>query len=73
MIGLVVFPVGTLLGAYLLYLLASDPGRRLLSPEHLSLVAATPQIRTGSTWLSFGLVILQLAAMIAAAAKLGAR
>lgn len=43
--GLVGFPVGTLISAYILYLLLSEKGRRVLSLEYQGVVTRTPHIR----------------------------
>lgn len=59
-IGLLGFPLGTLINAYFLYLLASDKGRRVLSPEYQQVVAATPHIRCKSPLLVVILVVLLL-------------
>jgi hypothetical protein len=44
-IGLVVFPLGTLVGAYILYLLHNAKGRRVMTPEYVELIARTPHIK----------------------------
>lgn len=43
--GLVVMPVGTLLGAWLLFTMYDDKGRRVLSEEYRLVVLNTPHIR----------------------------
>ena len=44
-IGLIGFPIGTLVSGYILYLLLSERGRRVLSIEYQGIVARTPHIR----------------------------
>ena len=50
-VGLLGFPIITLASAYFLYLLAGAKGRRVLSPEYRTIVAATPQVRYLSPWI----------------------
>jgi hypothetical protein len=67
-LGLIGFPVGTLISSYILYLLLSRKGRRVLSAEYQGIVARTPHIRYKTPLiivLLFGLlVILALAALL---------
>ncbi|CAM2870091.1 DUF4339 domain-containing protein [Rariglobus hedericola] len=44
-IGLINFPIGTLINAYILYLIHSAKGKVVLSPEYKDIIAATPQIK----------------------------
>jgi hypothetical protein len=44
-IGLIGFPIGTLINAYILYLLLSKKGRMVFSPEYQDIIAATPHIK----------------------------
>lgn len=44
-IGLIGFPVGTLISAYILYLLHSAKGKRIMTPEYRAIVASTPHIQ----------------------------
>jgi hypothetical protein len=44
-IGLIGFPIGTLINAYILYLLLSKRGRMVFSPEYQDIIAATPHIK----------------------------
>ena len=43
-IGLLGVPIGTLLNGYILFLMFSAKGRRILSPEYAELRARTPHI-----------------------------
>lgn len=68
-LGLLGFPVGTLISSYILYLLLSQKGRRVLSAEYQGIVARTPHIRYKTPLilvLLFGvLVLLAVAAIVA--------
>lgn len=44
-IGLLAFPVGTLINGYVLYLLVNEKGGRILSRHYQNVLAATPHIR----------------------------
>lgn len=61
-LGLLGFPFGTLINAYILYLLHSDKGKRVMSEEYRDIIARTPHIKYKSpTWLIVaGLLILAL-------------
>src|SRR4051812_45553192 len=41
-LGLLGFPIGTLINGYILYLFLSKKGRTIFSPESLEVIAATP-------------------------------
>lgn len=63
-LGLLGFPIGTLINAFILYLLHSEKGKRVLAPEYQEVIAATPHIRYKTpTWLIVLLVLF--AALIA--------
>ncbi|MFN9721345.1 MAG: hypothetical protein ACK58L_21815 [Planctomycetota bacterium] len=44
-IGLLGFPVGTFINGYILYLMFSQKGSRVLSPEYQEIIRQTPHIR----------------------------
>ena len=44
-IGLIGFPVGTIISAYILYLLGSQKGVQVFSDEYAQVIAATPHIK----------------------------
>ncbi|MDF3057323.1 MAG: hypothetical protein K0R17_1538 [Rariglobus sp.] len=44
-LGLVALPIGTVLNAYVLWLIHVKRGRTVLSPEYRAVVAETPQFR----------------------------
>jgi len=60
-IGLLNFPVGTLINAYILYLLLSQKGRRIFQSDYPDIIAATPDIKYRSsavTWILAGILLL---------------
>lgn len=57
-IGLINVPIGTLIGAYILYLLHSEKGKRVFSDEYRSIVEATPHIKYKSKAMMLLLVIV---------------
>jgi len=66
-IGLLGFPIGTLINAYILWLLASRKGRMVLSTEYAAIVEATPHVRYRTSivvWIALGLIVLSLVAAI---------
>jgi len=63
--GLLGFPIGTLISAYILYLMLSKKGRTVYSPEYREVIAATPQITYRSTVLIWIFLILILLTIIA--------
>ena len=66
-IGLLGFPIGTLINAYILWLLASRKGRMVLSTEYAAIVEATPHVRYRTPivlWIALGLIVLSLVAAI---------
>jgi hypothetical protein len=44
-IGLLGFPIGTLINAYVLYLLLSKKGRTVFAPEYQEVIEATPHVK----------------------------
>ena len=59
-IGLLGFPIGTLISAYFLYLLASKKGKYVLSDEYRAIVAETPHIKYRTSivvWILLGLLV----------------
>ncbi len=68
-IGLLAFPVGTLISAYFLYLLICAKGRMVLSEQYQSVVTQTPHIKYKTSifvWILLGLLMLVLAIAITA-------
>ncbi len=59
--GLIGFPVGTLISAYILYTLWSAKGRFVMTPEYKEIIAATPHVkRKTSMVLKVILIVLLL-------------
>jgi hypothetical protein len=70
-IGLLGFPVGTLINAYILYLALSAKGKRIFESDYREIIAATPDVKYRTsvvTWIAIGLLILLLAALVMFAA-----
>jgi len=61
--GLLGFPIGTLISGYILYLLACEKGKEVLSVEYQGIVAATPHIKYRTSivvWILVGLLVVGL-------------
>jgi hypothetical protein len=61
MLGLLAIPVGTLIHAYILYLLWCEKGRRVLAADYAAIIQATPQVRykrTVGDWIALALLLL---------------
>tara|TARA_R110002050_G_scaffold209687_1_gene345693 strand:+ start:210 stop:908 length:699 start_codon:yes stop_codon:yes gene_type:complete len=68
-LGLLGFPIGTIINGYFLYLLQSKKGATVFSAEYAKVIAATPHIKYKTpivVWILFGLVVLLIVAAIAA-------
>jgi hypothetical protein len=66
-VGLLGFPIGTLINAYLLYLVLSKKGRFIFSPEYAEIVEATPHIKYRTSllvWIILGLIVALMALAI---------
>ena len=66
-IGLLVVPLGTLINGYILYLVHSAKGRRVMTPEYAAIIARTPHIRyrtSGVVLKAFVLLILLFLAVL---------
>lgn len=68
-IGLIGFPVGTIISAYILYLLGSQKGVQVFSDEYAEVIAATPHIKYRSSKLIIVLLILIVAVIAIALAS----
>ena len=63
-IGLLAFPVGTLISAWILYLMFGPKGLVVLGPGYQDVVAAAPHVnyqRTVGDWIATGLIVALLA------------
>ena len=65
--GLLGFPIGTLINAYILYLFLSKKGRTIYSPEYQEVIAATPHVKYRTSivvWILLALVVVLIAAAL---------
>jgi hypothetical protein len=63
-IGLLGFPIGTLINAYILYLLLSAKGKRIFEPDYRDIVAATPHVKYRTSivvWIVLGVLVIAMA------------
>lgn len=66
-IGLLGFPLGTLISAYMLYLLLNKKASMIFSPSYKNIIAATPHVKYKTSmvvWILFIVVILLFVATI---------
>jgi len=66
-IGLLGFPVGTLINGYIMWLVLSKKGRLILSREYVDIVTATPHVKYRTSiiiWIFLGLIALLIVAAI---------
>lgn len=64
-IGLIGFPLGTLINGYILYLLHCAKGKRVFAPDYAAIVAATPHVKYRTSvvvWIVLGILVLVLLA-----------
>lgn len=57
-IGLLGFPVGTLLNGFVLYLIHSEKGKMVLSKDYQAIVAATPHIKYKTSKVAWAVLII---------------
>ena len=58
-IGLLAIPIGTIVNAWILYLMFCEKGRTVLEPEYQAIIAATPEVRYRRTlgdWIAVGVI-----------------
>ncbi len=68
--GLIGFPIGTLINAYILYLVFSQKGTTVFSDEYQAVIQQTPHIKyrtSAVVWIILGLVVLLIVAGIGVA------
>ena len=66
-IGLLGFPLGTLINGYILYLVLSAKGKRIFEPDYAEIVAATPHIKYRTSivvWIVLAILLLAIGAAI---------
>lgn len=69
-LGLISFPIGTLINGYILYLIWSQKGKMIFTPEYQEVVEATPEIKYRTStlaWIILILLVVGLVAMVATA------
>jgi hypothetical protein len=69
-IGLLGFPVGTLINGYILYLLHSKKGKRIFEEDYQDIIEATPHVKYRTSvvvWIVLGLLVLAFLGIMAAA------
>ena len=67
-LGLLGFPLGTLINGYVIWLILSKKGRLVLSPDYAAIVEATPQVKYRTSivvWILLGLIVLLVVAVFA--------
>jgi len=60
-LGLLAFPVGTIINGYILYLLFSKKGAFIFSPEYQHIIATTPDVKYKTSilvWIFLGFILL---------------
>lgn len=60
-IGLLGFPLGTIINGFILYLLFSKKGKTVFSPEYQEVIAQTPHIKYRTSivvWIALGILVL---------------
>ena len=68
--GLLGFPIGTLINAYILYLFLSKKGRTVFSEDYLEVIAATPHVKYRTSivlWIALALLAVLILLGVTAA------
>jgi hypothetical protein len=65
-LGLIVFPLGTLISGYILYLLLCEKGRVVFSAEYKQVIAETPHIKYRTSRLMIALLFFLLLVFVVA-------
>jgi hypothetical protein len=65
-IGLLGFPIGTLINAYFLWLLLSAKGSMVFSKEYKEIIALTPHVKYRTSWIVLGVLILLIVGVVVA-------
>jgi hypothetical protein len=66
-ITVLAFPIGTVIGGYVLYVLLTAKGRRVLAPDYADIVAATPYMKcrtSSAVWIALGLAALLIGVLV---------
>ncbi len=70
-LGLLGFPIGTLINAYVLYLVFSKKGKTVFAEEYQAIIAATPDMKYRTSiivWVFLGILIAFLLLIVTVAA-----
>ena len=65
-LGLLMFPMGTIINGYILYLVFSEKGRKVFSPGYREVMEQTPHIKYKSSMLALFLLALIIAVLAVA-------
>ncbi|WP_156817098.1 hypothetical protein [Rubritalea marina] len=65
-LGLLWFPIGTLINGYILYLICGKKGSMVFSPEYAEVIETTPQVKYKTSKLTRVVLIVVLLSLIAA-------
>jgi len=66
-LGLLSFPIGTIINGYIIWLIWSEKGKMVFTDEYQEIIAATPHVKYKTSivvWVLLGLLILFLAAAL---------
>lgn len=66
-LGLIGFPVGTLINGWILYLMFGKKGQVVLGPDYQAVIEATPHIRyqrSVGDWIALGIVVVLLLGVV---------
>jgi hypothetical protein len=70
-IGLLGFPMGTLINAYILYLMLAKKGKRIFEDDYKDIIEATPHVKYRTSivvWIVLGILLLAFIGLIGMAA-----
>jgi hypothetical protein len=69
-IGLLGFPLGTVINVYILYLMLAKKGKRIFEDDYKDIIEATPHVKYRTSiivWIVLGILLLAVIGLIAAA------
>lgn len=73
-LGLLAFPVGTLINVYILYLLLCEKGKMVFSGEYKTIIQQTPHLKSKTSiivWALLGILLVLLLVGLASLAFIG--